>query len=149
MKILVDADACPVKDIIISLGKKANIPVEMVASLNHRINEESGVTVIIADTGPDAADLVIANRVKAGDIVVTQDYGLAALVLGKQGMALSPRGLIFSKENINGLLFQRYISSKVRRGGGKIKGPAPFTEEDRDKFTKSLQKLLKSFIILS
>lgn len=143
MKIIVDADACPVKEIIISLGIERNVPVEMVASFNHQINGGPGVRVIITDTGPDAADYIIANRVEAGDIVVTQDFGLAALVLGKQGKALSPRGLIFTGENINGLLMQRYVSAKVRRGGGKTKGPASFTEKDRDNFLKSLLKLIE------
>ncbi|MGI6686596.1 MAG: YaiI/YqxD family protein [Bacillota bacterium] len=143
MKIIVDADACPVKEIIISLGIERNVPVEMVASFNHQINGGPGVRVIITDTGPDAADYIIANRVEAGDIVVTQDFGLAALVLGKKGKALSPRGLIFTGENINGLLMQRYVSAKVRRGGGKTKGPASFTEKDRDNFLKSLLKLIE------
>jgi uncharacterized protein YaiI (UPF0178 family) len=143
LKIIVDADACPVKEIIISLGIERNVPVEMVASFNHQINGGPGVRVIITDTGPDAADYIIANRVEAGDIVVTQDFGLAALVLGKKGKALSPRGLIFTGENINGLLMQRYVSAKVRRGGGKTKGPASFTEKDRDNFLKSLLKLIE------
>lgn len=143
MKILVDADACPVKDIIVAVGNERNIPVEMIASFNHQIKGGSGVSVIITDTGPDAADYVIANRVEGGDIVVTQDFGLGALALGKGGRALSPRGLIFTGENINGLLMQRHISAKVRRGGGKTKGPSPFCLEDKDNFLKSLLKLLE------
>ena len=93
MKILVDADACPVKDVIIEIGRQKGIQVELVASYNHHINGGPGVTVITTDTGPDAADYVIANRVNTDYLVITQDYGLAALVLGRKGKALSPRGL--------------------------------------------------------
>jgi len=143
LKILVDADACPVKDLIISEGRRYNIPVEMVASINHLISGGPGVTVITTDAGPDAVDYILANRVECGDIVVTQDFGLAALVLGKKGRPLSPRGLIFTEDNINGLLMQRYLSAKVRRGGGKTKGPPAFTQEDRDSFLVSLRKLIE------
>lgn len=144
MKILVDADACPVKEVIISVGREKNIPVEMVASFNHQISEGTGVKVIVTDTGPDAADYVIANRVQEQDIVVTQDYGLAALVLGRKGRALSPRGLIYTGENINSLLMQRHISAKMRRGGGKTKGPSAFSQEDRNNFLEALRQLLES-----
>lgn len=143
MKIIVDADACPVKDIIIGIAQEKNIFVEMVASYNHKINGQPGVSVIITDDGPDAADYVIANRVKEADVVVTQDYGLAALVLGKKGKALSPRGLIFNEDNINSLLMQRHMSAKIRRGGGKTKGPSPFTRTDQENFHKALLKLLE------
>lgn len=143
MKILVDADACPVKDIIISVGKDRNLAIEMIASFNHQINGGPGVTVIITDNGPDAADYVIANRVNADDIVVTQDFGLAALVLGKRGKALSPRGMIYTGENIDALLMQRHLSAKIRRSGGKTKGPAPFSQEDKENFLNSFLKLLE------
>ncbi|MEL7568909.1 MAG: DUF188 domain-containing protein, partial [Dehalobacterium sp.] len=83
------------------------------------------------------------NRIEGGDIVVTQDFGLGALALGKGGKALSPRGLIFTGENINGLLMQRHISAKVRRSGGRTKGPSSFSREDRNNFLKSLLKLLE------
>ncbi|MCR6544091.1 YaiI/YqxD family protein [Dehalobacterium formicoaceticum] len=144
MKILVDADACPVKDVIISVGREKNIPVEMVASFNHQISEGTGVKVIVTDTGQDAADFVIVNRIQDQDIVVTQDYGLTALVLGRNGRALSPRGLIFTGDNINSLLMQRHVSAKVRRGGGKTKGPSAFSREDRNNFLESLLRLLES-----
>ncbi|MGI6678370.1 MAG: YaiI/YqxD family protein [Dehalobacterium sp.] len=143
MKILVDADACPVKEVVISVGREKNVPVEMIASFNHHIAEVPGIKVIVTDTGQDAADYVIANRVEDQDIVVTQDYGLAALVLGRKGRALSPRGLIFTKENINSLLMQRHISSKLRRGGVKTKGPSAFSREDQNNFLKSLLQLLE------
>jgi len=143
LKILVDADACPVKDVIISVGREKNIPVELIASFNHHMDGEPGVCVITTDAGPDSADLVIANRVMAHDIVVTQDYGLAALVLGRKGRALSPRGLIYSEKNIDGLLMQRHFSAKVRRSGGRTKGPPVFSSEDRENFKKALLKLLE------
>lgn len=142
MKILVDADACPVKEIIISVGRKQKIPVILIASLNHRMEASEGVQVISVDASPQAVDIMLANCLSPGDIVVTQDWGLAALVLGKKGFALSPRGLVFSDSNIDELLFVRHLAAKVRRGGGRTKGPASFCDADRKRFRRSLEKMI-------
>lgn len=142
MTIFVDADACPVKDIIIEIGQEYKIPVFIVCSLAHYSSFQEGVEYIIVDNFPQAADMAITNRVKKGDIVITQDYGLAALVINKGCIALHHTGKRYTQENIDHLLFKRHLSAKVRRGGGKTKGPKAFTREDRQKFKEALRKVV-------
>jgi uncharacterized protein YaiI (UPF0178 family) len=143
LKIIVDADACPVKDDIIEIAKDFVVKVILIASINHFSTQVyEGVEFIYVDAHSQAADLAICNKVTAGDLVVTQDYGLAALVLSKRGIPISPRGKIFSEQNIEELLEQRHISAKLRRGGVRTKGPSPFTQEDRKTFREALRKFL-------
>lgn len=143
MRILVDADACPVKDVIVSVGNNRGIPVLLVASPNHRMTSEEGVRVITTDSGPQAVDMVIVNMVDSDDIVVTQDFGLAALILGKKARAVSPRGMQYTNENIDMLLFQRDFSARIRRGGGRTKGPPAFGTEDRERFKHTLERMIE------
>lgn len=143
MKIIVDADACPVKAEILAVGKERNIPITFIMSMCHVSHGDTGAEVIVVDSLPQAVDMMIVNIVKQGEIVVTQDYGLAALVLGKKAKALSPHGKIFTTRNIDYLLEQRHFSAKIRRAGGKTKGARAFTEEDRVKFITSLIQLLE------
>jgi uncharacterized protein YaiI (UPF0178 family) len=142
MQIFVDADACPVKDIIIRIARENNLPVTMIIDSSHELNDNYS-TVITVEKGRDSVDLVLINRVKGGDIVVTQDYGLAALVLGKSAKALNQNGLIYSNDNMDRLLMERHIGQKVRRGGGRTKGPAKRTREDDERFTKAFREIIK------
>jgi uncharacterized protein YaiI (UPF0178 family) len=141
MKILVDADACPrsVLQICIRLGKKYNIPAWTVASFNHRIESDHPMVV-----GGDfqETDMKIMNLTEAGDIVVTGDWGLAAIVLGKGAKCLSPMGWEFHPEKIGFLLEEREIKAKYRRGGGRTKGPKKRTFEDDRRFESCLEKIL-------
>lgn len=142
-KILVDADSCPVKDIIVRVAEDTATPVVMVASISHQIGfQSSGIKVIAVDNIPQAADIAVLNNVTAGDVVVTGDYGLASLVISKQAMSLSPRGFIFTNRNIDRLLLQRHVDAKIRRSGGRTKGPKALSMEDKKKFETSLRKLL-------
>ena len=136
MKIYVDADACPVKDIIISEGSKAGIAVTLVTSFSHFSNAEQppGVETIYVDSGADAADYRIMKLAQKGDIIVTQDYGLASLGLAKGCTVLHHTGYSYTNENIDQLLQTRYLSAMARKGGKRTKGPKPFTTEDREKF---------------
>ncbi len=144
MKIYVDADACPVKDIIISEGRIAEIPVILVTSFSHFSNEEqpSGVEFIYVDSGADAADYRIVKLAEKGDVIVTQDYGLASLCLGKGCIVLHHKGFRYTNENIEQLLQTRYVSAMVRKGGGRTKGPKPFTAEDKEKFREFFKKII-------
>lgn len=121
MKVLVDADACPVREIIVRLCREKHIPLVMVTDTSHRIDDGYS-QVITVDKGRDSADLRLIYEVEKGDIVVTQDYGVAALALGKGCRAVSQDGLLFTGENIQGLLFSRHVGQKVRRGGGRTRG---------------------------
>lgn len=142
MRILVDADACPVKDEIKRAAATVGVPVVLVSSYDHILREEAGVQVVRVDRGKESADLYIVNHLRAGDLVVTQDYGLAALVLAKRAHALSERGVVYDADNIELLLDRRHISAKVRRAGGRTKGPKKFTAEDRAVFSEKCLKLL-------
>jgi uncharacterized protein YaiI (UPF0178 family) len=141
MQIFVDADACPVKGIILRMAKRQNIPVTMVIDTSHELDDGYS-TVIIVDKGSDSADYAITGMVASGDILVTQDYGLAAMVLAKGASAIDQNGMIYTGENIDNLLEKRYIGQKIRRGGGRTKGPKKRTQEDNEKFEEMFSKML-------
>lgn len=142
-KILVDADSCPVKDIIVEEARKTATSVVMVASIAHRIAyQDPEISVITVDNMPQAADIAVLNNVAPGDIVVTGDYGLASVVLSKSATPLSPRGFVYTTNNIDRLLLQRHIDAKIRRSGGRTKGPKALDAEDRKNFRETLRRLL-------
>jgi len=140
-RILVDADACPVKSIILRLAKRWSIPVTMVIDTSHELNDGYS-TIITVDKGSDSADYAIVNMVACHDIVVTQDYGLAAMVLAKGASALDQNGMVYNGENIDNLLDRRYIGQKIRRSGGRTKGPKKRTREDDARFEAALAEML-------
>jgi len=140
-KILVDADACPVKEIILRMAKRRNIPVTMVTDTSHELYDGYS-TVITVDKGSDSADYAIAGMAMCHDIVVTQDYGLAAMVLARGASALDQNGLIYDAGNIDSLLERRYIGQKVRRSGGRTKGPKKRTVENDERFEAALAGMI-------
>lgn len=145
MKILVDADACPVVRHVEKIAKKYSIPVILLCDTNHILSSDySEIKVISA--GADAVDIALANLCKSGDVAVTQDYGVAALVLGKGGYAIHQSGKIFTNENIDGLLMERHINKKARMSSSKnhLKGPKKRTKEDNLRFEAAFESLLIS-----
>ena len=122
MRILVDADACPVKGIVVEMARQRGIPVLMVTDTSHRI-QDGYSQVITVDKGRDSADLRLANEMEPGDIVVTQDFGVAALALGKGCRALNQNGLVFTGQNMDQLLFERYVGQKSAPGRQAHPGP--------------------------
>lgn len=141
MRILVDADACPVKDIIIDLASKNNIPVIMYFDYSHEYSSNYA-TVIFCDKQRDSVDLKIANSFNDGDLIITQDYGLSALILGKGGLVLHNNGFIINNENIDTLLYTRYLGKKLR-DKTHIKGPKKRSIEDDIKFQNKLKDLIE------
>jgi uncharacterized protein YaiI (UPF0178 family) len=137
MKIIIYADACPVVDITVNTAKAWGIECIIVCDNTHTI-ERDGATTIVVDKGADSADCCIANITTKGDVVVTQDYGLAALVLGKGGKALNQNGLIYTDSNIENLLFTRHIGKKERMAGNRTKGPKKRTSQNDADFFKAL-----------
>jgi uncharacterized protein YaiI (UPF0178 family) len=139
-QVIIDADACPrnVRQIIAQLQPEYDYSLITVASFNHDIQSENHITV---GDGRDEADLVVANRAKAGDIVVTQDFGLAALVLAKGAKALSPKGMIYSTGNIDFLLDERHLKAVYRRSGKHTRGPAARTVVDDVQFETAFRQL--------
>ena len=145
--VYVDADACPVVRIIEDVAREMHVPVELICDTNHVLSSDySRVRVIGA--GADAVDFALINLLKAGDVVVTQDYGVAALALGKKAHAIHQSGTIFSDDNIDGLLMDRHLAKKARRGKGKhhLKGHKKRTEEDDIRFESAFRGLLISII---
>jgi len=143
MRILVDADACPVKEIIVRLAKERSIPVTMLIDTSHQLNDGYS-EVITVDKQADSVDFALMGLLTANDVVVTQDFGLAAMVLGKGARAVNQNGLIYTDQNIDKLLMERYVGQKVRRSGGRTKGPAKRTKKDNDRFEEAFTKLLDS-----
>lgn len=141
--IIVDADACPRGALLLlrRLQPEFGYNLITVASFHHEIAGAQHVTV---GDAPDEADLAVANRTRPGDIVVTQDWGLAALALAKGAQALSPLGHEYTPERIDFQLDERHAKAKVRRGGGRTRGPKPRTKDDDDRFEKALRRLLSA-----
>ena len=145
MKLLIDADACPVVDIALRCAKENDVDeCILLCDTSHLIERDGGARTIVVSKGADSADFALVNLVKAGDIVVTQDYGLAAMCLAKKAYALNQNGLIFNEFNIGSLLEQRHLSKKIRMAGGRTKGPSKRTKEQDDAFLKSLKKIFSS-----
>ena len=141
MQILVDADACPVKQIIVRLAKQKNISVTMLIDTSHELNDGYS-KIITVDKQADSVDYALMGLLTREDIVVTQDFGLAAMVIGKGAKAVSQNGLVFTNANMDKLLMERHIGQKIRRGGGRTKGPSKRTKEDDAKFEAAFEKLI-------
>lgn len=146
MRIIVDADACPGRDIIENVARENSLEVIMFCDLNHRLFSNYS-SIRYVDSGFQSVDMAVANESKAGDVVVTQDYGVAAMCLGRKAYAISPKGYIYDNENMDRLLFERHISQKVRRGGGKTSNPKKRTAEDDERLEKNLRRLIQKLSI--
>lgn len=131
MKILVDADACPVKDIIEDIAIKLEIPVIMLIDTSHILHSEYS-QVISVSQAPDAVDFALINRTEKGDIVVTQDYGVAAMALGKGAYAIHHNGRVYTDYNIDIMLMERDYAKKLRRSGKRVKGHNKKRTHDQD-----------------
>lgn len=139
MKIIIDADACPVYKEAVEVCKERNIHCILVCDYNHELKSDYA-EVVVTDKGKDSADFKVVSMLQKGDLIITQDYGLAALVISKEAHAMHHSGTIYTKENIDKLLFERFLSAKVRRGGGRTGNMKKFTKENKkeflDKFTE-------------
>ena len=142
MRIYVDADACPGKDIIEDVARSLRIPVTMIVDTSHILSSDYS-EVITVSQGSDSVDLALINRCEKGDLIVTQDYGLAALALGKGCFAIHPKGRIYSNQNIDIFLMERHISKEVRRAGKRHKGVAKRTKNDDEYFKSQFTYLCK------
>lgn len=143
MRILVDGDACPVKEDIVAIARPQGMEVIFVVSTAGYFDRDWQVKTVMVDSMPQAVDIAIVNRVQPGDIVVTQDYGLASLVLGKRGRAISPRGRRVDEANIDRLLLQRHANAEARKAGVRMKGPRKRSDRDTSRFRRNFQRLLE------
>ena len=142
MKVLVDADACPVVDIAVEVCRQRHVECVLLCDTAHEMHRE-GAQTLVFDKGADSVDFALVNRVMAGDIVVTQDYGLASMCLARSANVLHQDGWEYTRDNIDALLFQRHASSRYRAAGGRTKGPAKRKENQNKMFAFALEKLIK------
>lgn len=163
--LFIDADACPVTKESLSCARRARVPVVLVGNgtqnLERHIRHSDPrraddarcadcshggfwVRTVTVGTGADSADFAIVEELRADDVVVTQDIGLASMVLGRGAAAIGVRGRIYTKATIDMQLFLRHEEKKVRRAGGRTKGPDAFCQDDRERFVRNLDELLRS-----
>ena len=142
MQIFVDADACPVVGIVEEIAEKYNIPTTLLCDTNHILYSDYS-EVIVVGAGADAVDYKLISICHKGDVVVTQDYGLAAMCLARQGRPIHQNGMVYTDNNIDSLLASRHTAQKIRRGGGRTKGPAKRTAEQDAGFICQLRALIE------
>lgn len=144
-QIIIDGDACPVVSSVIELTQETGIFVTIIRSFSHfstQIDPEHVRTVYV-DDGPESVDYKVVQLASSEDIVITQDYGLASLLLNKVKFVMHHKGLLFNDNNIQQLLDQRYINAQIRKQGGRHKGPPPFTRQDRQHFEHQFKLLIQ------
>ena len=142
MKVLIDADACPVVNIAVTLCREHGITCILLCDTAHEIHRD-GAQTLTFDKGSDSVDFALVNRVSAGDIVITQDYGLASMCLAKNVRVLHQDGWEYTIYNIDALLLTRHESRKYRAAGGRTKGPKKRTNEQDQAFLLAFQKILQ------
>lgn len=145
MRFLIDGDGSPVKEEVIRLGKKFQLPVLIITSVDHYTVKEypDFVQFIYVDKGADRADYQIVKEIQPGDFLITQDYGLASLVLPKKARVFHHSGQEYLVETIDQLLMQRYIGGQMRKAGKRTKGPKPFTAHDRQIFYETMSTIIE------
>lgn len=144
MRIYVDADACPVVGQTEEVARKYGIAVTLLCDTNHVLRSDYSEVKVIG-AGSDAVDFALVNLCRAGDVVVTQDYGVAAMALGKRGYVIHQNGWQYTNENIERLLMERHLTKKARRATSKhhLKGPRKRSEDDNLQYKDKLEKLLE------
>lgn len=142
MKILIDADACPVVDETVKLAYKYSLECIIMCDTSHII-ERAGCRTILCDKGSDSVDFRLVNLIEGSDIVITQDYGLAAMCMSKKARVINQNGLIYTDKNIETLLYTRFVNKKIRMAGKHTKGPSKRTKEQDEAFIKNLTLILE------
>ena len=144
MRVFVDADACPVVGIIEKVAREHNVPVTLLCDTNHVLSSDYS-EVIVVGAGADAVDYKLISICHKGDVVVSQDYGVAAMALGKGAYAIHQSGKWYTNENIDQMLMERHLNKKARRASRKnhLKGPRKRTSEDNERFRESFEKMIQ------
>lgn len=145
MKVLIDADACPVVDIAVKLCRSYNVRCVLLCDTAHEMRRE-GAETLVFDKGSDSVDFALVNRVDAGDIVITQDYGLASMCLARDARVLHQDGWAYTRDNIDALLFQRHAAREYRAAGGRTKGPSRRRHTQDQAFCDALEMLLQQTV---
>ena len=142
MNILVDADACPVKEIIVRLAKERNLSVTMLIDTSHVLNDGYS-RVITVDKGRDSADIRLVNLIVPGDLVVTQDFGVAAMSLAKGAKVVNQNGMVYDDTNIDRLLFERALGQEMRRSGGRSSKIKKRTKGNDEQFEIAFSRMIE------
>ena len=143
MKILVDADACPVKEIIIKIAKQFQIPVLMFVDTSHLLKDDYS-TIITVDKANDSVDFALLNKIEKGDIAVTQDYGLAAMLLAKKAYVIHQNGFLYNDNQIDRMLFERFLSKEMRRQGKHTTHFKKRNSKNNEAFETSFRQLCQN-----
>ena len=141
MTILIDADGCPVVDLAVKIAGERKIGCVILCDTSH-VFEKAGAKTVTVSKGSDSVDFALVNMVRAGDIVVTQDYGLAAMCLARNAVPVSQDGMVYTGDNIDALLLARHTAKKIRMAGGRLKGSSKRTPAQNAAFEKKLRELL-------
>lgn len=142
-RIVIDADGCPVVDEAILIAKRFNIECLLLCDTSHRFEKE-GARTLVFSKGADSVDFALVNLVQKGDIVITQDYGLAAMCLARGVKILNQDGREYTGENIDALLLARHTAKKLRNSGARLKGPSKRTEEQDKAFVTGLEQTINN-----
>lgn len=145
MTVLIDADGCPVVDIAVRLCKAHALPCLLLCDTAHEFHK-NGAQTLVFDKGADSVDFALANRVCRGDIVVTQDYGLASLCLARGAVVLHQDGWEYTNDNIDALLFSRHEARKYRASGGRTKGPQKRNTKQNTEFEAAFLRKIQTFV---
>lgn len=143
MKILIDGDSCPVIDITQKIAYEYELELITFSDYNHNLTLNYGQSIKV-DQSFQSVDMEILNRCDSDDIVITDDYGLASLILGKKAYPISSKGYIYTEQNIEHLLMMRHINKKIRKSGKKHTTIKKRTEQDDERFEKNLIKLINT-----
>ena len=145
MKVLIDADGCPVVDMAVRLCKRYAVPCLLLCDTAHEFHRD-GAETIVFDKGADSVDYALVNRVSSGDIVITQDYGLASMCLSRGARILHQDGWEYTRDNIDALLLVRHESRKLRAAGKRTKGPKKRVQAQNDAFAAAFETVLQTSV---
>lgn len=143
--VFIDADGCPVVDAAVKIANRTGLACMILCDTSHIFNKEGAQTITVSK-GADSVDFALVNRLKSGDLVITQDYGLAAMCMARGAVPVSQDGMIYSDDNIEALLLSRHTAKKIRMGGGRLKGNSKRTAEQDKQFEKVFCELCEKAV---
>lgn len=143
MRVLIDADGCPVVNLAISIAKEYGIECLLLCDTSHEFDRPGAMTLTVSK-GADSVDFTLVNLLLPGDVVITQDYGLAAMCLSRNARVLNQDGMEYTDDNIDGLLLARHTAKKIRNAGGRLKGNPRRTREQDLRFAGALREIMKA-----
>jgi len=153
--LFIDADACPVTREALAVARAEKVPCVIAGNSTQNLERSIRATdprepctgfwvrTLQVGVGSDSADFAIVEELRPTDVVVTQDIGLASIVIGRGARAIGVRGHIYNPLTIDSMMFIRHEEKKVRRAGGRTGGPAAFEDEDRERFSRNLRRLVR------